>query len=181
MGTNVASSEGLPRLLFSHSEKQCIFISHKKEDESAAVAIGKYLTDIADINIYLDLNDCELREAVSRDNDEKIVNSIMTGLGYSTHLLCLISDKTRLSWWVPYEIGFSAKKEMSITSLKLKTIDDIPSYLKINKVLYNVDDFMRYASEFSKYGTLFSEQKYEALSSRDNSLLKQYIDLGEDK
>lgn len=57
---------------------------------------------MADVNIYLDTNDCELKEAVSSANDKKIVDSIKTGLQYSSHLLCLISDKTKLSWGVPY-------------------------------------------------------------------------------
>lgn len=173
MGINFAQCDSISRVLFSHNENPCIFISHKKEDELPALAIGKYLTDIADINIYLDLNDIELRESVSRENDEKIVHSINKGLEYCTHLLCIISDKTKLSWWVPYEIGFSVKKDIDIASLKLKTIDDIPSYLKINKVLYNVDDFIRYASGISTYGVLFSEKKYAALSSKDDSILSQ--------
>lgn len=181
MGINLATCDDISRLLFSHSKKQCIFISHKKEDEGPAIAIGEYLTGDADINIYLDLYDVELREAVSRENDEKIVRSINKGLEYSTHLLCLISDKTKLSWWVPYEIGFSAKKDIDIASLKLKTIDDIPSYLKINKVLYSVDDFIRYASGISEYGALFSEKRYEVLSSKDDSVLRQYIDFGGNK
>lgn len=53
-------------LLESKIEKEnSIFISHKKEDEEAAIEVG--------INIYLDINDCILQEAVSKENDKKLL------------------------------------------------------------------------------------------------------------
>lgn len=57
------------------------------------------------MDIYLDVFDIELQEAVSVHNDEKIVQSIQEGIDISDILLCIVSDKTRLSWWVPYEVG----------------------------------------------------------------------------
>lgn len=131
------------------SNEKCVFISHKKEDENVAKKIGDFLMKEVGVNIYLDTQDCELKEAVSENNDKKIVKSIKTGLECSTHLLCLISDKTRLSWWVPYEIGYAEKKEIDIASLKLKTIneDDIPSFLKVKNVLYDRNDFNEYVSK----------------------------------
>ena len=94
-------------MFFSTSIAKCVFISHKKEDAAAAESIGKYLTDVVGVNIYLDSKDLVLQEAVSTDNDKKIVESIKRGLACSTHLLCVTSEKTRLSWWVPYEIGIA--------------------------------------------------------------------------
>ena len=89
------------------SDKVCVFISHKKEDQDIAIELGKYLTEQLDVDIYLDLFDSELREAVSVENDAKIVASVINGLKLSQVLLCIITDKTRLSWWVPYEIGMA--------------------------------------------------------------------------
>lgn len=45
------------------SDKVCVFISHKKEDQDIAIELGKYLTEQLDVDIYLDLFDSELREA----------------------------------------------------------------------------------------------------------------------
>ena len=70
------------------------------------------------------------------------MDSINDGLSVSTHLLCLISEKTRLSWWVPYEIGIASSKKMPIASLKLKSIDDVPSFLKTETVLNNIPEFL---------------------------------------
>lgn len=175
-GLNFALMESWQRSLSSNQGKTCVFISHKKEDEEAAIQIGQYLTDIAGVNIYLDTNDCELKEAVSTDNDQNIVDSIKTGLQYSTHLLCLISDKTKLSWWVPYEIGFSENKGINITSLKLKDVEDIPSYLKVKKVIFNKDDFIKYTCSLMPLDRYLFENHYNTLTLSDTSILEQYID-----
>lgn len=34
---------------------------------------------------------------------KKIVESTQKGISCSDALLCIVSDKTKLSWWVPYE------------------------------------------------------------------------------
>ena len=179
MGINLAIASNLDRSLFNYgvrdSRRKCIFISHNKADEEAAIAIGDYLTKIANVNIYLDVKDCILQEAVSEENDRKIVTSIQTGLNLSTHLLCVISDQTRLSWWVPYEIGFADRQNVEITSLMLKKADDIPSFLKINKSLKNTDDFLHYISDFGEYGSLTRDFKYEELSNSNLSSIQKYI------
>ena len=58
---------------FSLQKGTCVFISHKKEDEKTAKAIGDYLIQQVGVDIYLDLYDLELKEAVSVENDKKIV------------------------------------------------------------------------------------------------------------
>lgn len=173
---NLATLQDWERSVRVCQDRRCVFISHKKEDESAAIAIGSYLTDVVGINIYLDIQDCVLSEAVSASNDQKIVDSITQGLNYSTHLLCLISDKTKLSWWVPYEIGYADKQATNIAILKLKNVEDIPSYLKIKKVIYNTDEFLRYVSGLGPYGSLFAEKEYQYFSARTDGVLQKYID-----
>lgn len=152
------------RCVFSHGKKRCVFISHKKEDEEAATAIGALLTDIVGVNIYLDTKDCILKEAVSADNDQLIVESIKRGLVYSSDLLCLKSDKTRLSWSVPYEIGFVDKQEIDIAALNLKDIEDIPSYLKTKTALFDIKDFLQYISRLGPHGSIMIKENYSRFS-----------------
>ena len=97
----------------------------------------------------------------------------------SSDLLCLISDKTRLSWWVPYEIGFADKQEIDIAVLKLKDVEDIPSYLKAKKVLFNIGDFLQYISKLGPYGSIMAKEDYSRFSKCDNSILAKFIDLEE--
>lgn len=40
---NFAELGDLERTLFTQKHNPCVFISHKKEDEVAAIAIGNYL------------------------------------------------------------------------------------------------------------------------------------------
>lgn len=161
---------------FSRTKKRCVFISYKKEDQDAAIAIGSYLTDTVGVNIYLDTQDCDLEEAVSLENDQLIVESVKRGLACSPDLLCLISDKTKLSWWVPYEIGFADKQSINIAVLKLKDIEDIPSYLKIKKMLLNTEDFLQYVSQLGPCGSIMAKEDYSRFSKCDNKVLKEYID-----
>ena len=159
---------------FSLQKGTCVFISHKKEDEKTAKAIGDYLIQQVGVDIYLDLYDLELKEAVSVENDKKIVDSIKQGLRVSTHLLCLVSDKTRLSWWVPYEVGIAGEHKNKITTLKLKGVEDIPSFLKTEQVLKSAKDFFDYTKTLEPYGGILSKRVY----NKDDQLkLNNYIDL----
>ena len=176
MGSNLAKAETWERSVFSLGRNRCVFISHKKEDQDAAIAIGSYLTDTVGVNIYLDTQDCVLEEAVSSENDQLIVESIKRGLACSSDLLCLISDKTKLSWWVPYEIGFADKQNITIAVLKLKDVEDIPSYLKIKKTLLNMEDFLQYISQLGPYGSIMAKEDYIRFSKCDNRILTEYID-----
>ncbi len=164
-------------LLESRVEKEnCIFISHKKEDENAAIEVGNFLLSEVGVNIYLDVNDCVLQEAVSKENDKKIVDSIKRGLGVSTHLLCLISDKTKLSWWVPFEIGVADIENKYIASLKLRNVDEIPSFLKIHETLYDIQDLIKYSSRVTPLSYYFESSNYSKLVNSDTRKLNQYID-----
>ena len=151
----------------------CVFISHKKEDETAAIAIGNYLTEQIGVDIYLDLYDMELKEAVSVENDKKIVESIKKGITSSTHLLCLVSDKTRLSWWVPYEVGVAGEHQKQIATLKLKGVEDIPSFLKTERVLKSMREFFEYTKSYQPYNGMLSKREF---ALNDYQKLHNYID-----
>lgn len=177
MGTNLANiKSNFEFSLYSSSDKKCIFISHKKEDEAIALKIGDFLMNEIDVDIYLDINDCDLKESLILKDNKKIVDSIKIGLECSTHLLCLVSDKTRLSWWVPYEIGYADKKNIDIATLKLSSTDDIPEYLKINKTIYNKEQFAEYLCEFFPYSCLFLKENREKILNKKWSSLENIID-----
>lgn len=147
--------------------ENCIFISHKAEDKDKAIEIGEYIRRHADIDIYLDIYDSRLQVATEREDHNSIVNHIEKGISSSTHVLCLISDKTRFSWWVPYEIGYAKKSNKKIASLKLKGIDDIPSFLKIEKTIMGTKSLNQYLNSL---GTLyFSESVSSSLPVHDKT------------
>lgn len=130
----------------SEDTENCIFISHKHEDEVAAKKIADYIMNIAKIDVYLDKNDSGLQHAVEIGNDKGIVSAIEKGITVSSHLLCLVSEHTKNSWWVPYEIGYAKKASKNINSLILKNNKEIPSFLTIENIIYgtkSLNDFLK--------------------------------------
>lgn len=177
-GTNIAQYRKNNRWIFESrgaEDKPCVFLSHKKEDESIAEALGNYILKNYDYNIYLDKYDLVLQEAVSKDNDEAIVNSIKDGMKYSTALLCVISDRTRLSWWVPYEVGLADDKHKYIASVKTRDIPDFPSFLKTQQTISSTAELIQWLSSIGKYGNFFTKDmvNYQQRAA-DSGLIKYF-------
>ncbi len=169
-------SNGFIRTIKSNNT-QCVFLSHKKEDEEIAIALGDFLTKKLHVDIYLDLYDIDLQESVSEENDEKIVESIKEGISLSDILLCIVSDKTKLSWWVPYEIGIADIKDKKIISIKTKNIDDFPSFLKTQPTVNSVDELVEFVYKSGRYGDLFfTEEKRNEIKNIDKGELKKYFE-----
>lgn len=148
-GINRAYSRAFLESSFAHGKKGCIFISHKYEDLEAAQEVADYITDYG-FDVYLDDRDLKLEKAVDTNNSQGIVACIEDGLNTSTHILVLVTDNTRMSWWVPYETGYAKKGDKGIASLLLKKADDFPDYLKIEKTLSGFEDLTAYLETLPK-------------------------------
>lgn len=166
-GGNVAAPEnshGLYSLLSkqpTHTpvqrERVCVFISHKDVDTPAAIEIGNYIMEDSGFDIYLDVYDRTLQKA-DNDNDlEGIVASIHRGISYASHLLCVISDKSQDSWWVPYEIGFAQANDVNTASIIVKNTEWLPTYLRVKEspVFFGIEAFDQYMIGFGRYGGIF--------------------------
>lgn len=130
----------------------CIFISHKYEDLEAAKAVANCIMDYG-IDVYLDDRDCELQKAVEDQDSKKIVSCIENGIKESTHILILVTENTRKSWWVPYETGYAKGVNKEIASLLLKSAEDFPDYLKIEKTLTGFNDLIQYIRTLVPYNS----------------------------
>lgn len=117
------------------ANRPCIFLSHIAVDKSAADAIGSYITRQGDLDIYLDVNDVNLQNAVSTGDPAGITQFIEQGLSHSTHIMCLVSADTVRSWWVPYELGFGKNAGKHLFTLKLKGEVTLPAYLQISEII----------------------------------------------
>ena len=160
------------------SQGTCVFISHRSTDKKEAVAIANYIRDCG-IDVYIDVDDNGLQIATVKDDSESIVNHIHNGLMLSTHILALISDDTRESWWVPYEIGYGEKSGKKIASMLLEQgeVDCFPDYLKIVERLFSVADFVDFVKKLvksqSNYGGIFADTHPFKLP--DTSIVSRYI------
>jgi hypothetical protein len=129
------------------SGEPCIFLSHIRCDKRHVKEFGEYIKN-AGINIYLDVEDKELQAAVDASDDNKITHFIEAGIRRSTDLMIFLSEATRISWWVPFEIGFGKAelKRLSCVRLRDVKIDDL-SYLTIIRCLRTPKEMDIYLDE----------------------------------
>lgn len=163
-GINIAEaiSQNPMVSLFNKQDKErskiCFFISHKDEDVEAAIEIGKHIMNDFGYNIYLDINDGDLQIADEEQDVEKIIFIIQNALLYASHLLCIVTEKSKESWWIPYEIGFAQANQVKTSSIKIKRSEYLPTFLRANNspVFLNIRELDSYLSENGKYGKLLS-------------------------
>lgn len=133
----------------SLNKQICIFISHISKDKEAAQKISEFIMSQG-YNVYLDINDEQLQRAVESENAHAITMCIENGVTKSSHIMCILSEKTKGSWWVPYEIGFGKKSNKIISTLSLKNINDIPPYLKIVENIEGIVSLHKYLNKLGK-------------------------------
>lgn len=144
--------------------KPCIFLSHISVDKSSVIEIGNYIMKKGGIDIYLDINDSELQEAVKNNDPYGITKFIECGLQKSTHIMCLYTENTVRSWWVPYEIGYGKKSNAEVSSLKLKGEVELPAYLEIGEVLLGTKSLNEYLKKIKNR----MRKSFDSTSSLEN-------------
>lgn len=117
-----------------------VFISHKSKDMELAEKIGNILQDNA-FEIYLDKYDPLIKE--SSDIAKRIESKIRS----STDLLVLITENTKESWWVPFEIGLSTAHDIRIASLVFENAPRLPSFIRKWPLIDNEEKFNIYLQE----------------------------------
>ena len=99
-----------------------VFISYRHMDRAHAININTRLMQ-ANIKTYLDVLDAE-----SQTTDD-ITGVITRNISECTHLLAVVSEKTALSWWVPFEIGEATITNRRICAFKTGPTE-LPLYLE---------------------------------------------------
>lgn len=99
-----------------------VFISHKKEDELEDLRINIMLKSL-NVDSYLDLLD----PSITGDG-KALTDHIKNQLNDCTDIIVVMSEATRFSQWVPFEVGMSAQIDMP-TANYLKEGVDLPSFL----------------------------------------------------
>lgn len=146
-GINVAK-QGTPITEYAsinNKTKPCIFLSHIRMDQEIVKKIGEYILKTG-VNIYLDVDDLDLQKAVKENNDVTITKFIEKGINNSSHVMCILTENTKDSWWVPFEIGFgkNAAKKLLTMPIKSLPINKIPSYIKITDHVLGINALNSY-------------------------------------
>ncbi|MHA0048670.1 toll/interleukin-1 receptor domain-containing protein [Deinococcus sp. PEB2-67] len=111
-------------------KRACVFISYKGADIDMARAAAKALK-AQEIDIWFDEHDPLLTIANQAGNHAEVVRRIEEGIANSTHILVMISESTKESWWVSFEIGSARRKEAEVAYIPRNNVTYLPSYLKI--------------------------------------------------
>jgi hypothetical protein len=116
-----------------------VFISHQRADSTLALGIAGRLRIYHAIESYLDVIDPN----VASTGDE-LADHVKSELGKCTQLLAVVSEATRTSWWVPWEIGIATEKEFPLATFAGGSAA-VPEYLKKWPYLRTEADLDRYA------------------------------------
>ena len=100
-----------------------IFISHKQEDSDTANRLAGELR-LLGIPYYLDILDSTVTTS-----GRALTEHIKRNLNDCTDIIVIMSEATRLSQWVPFEVGMSAQNDMP-TATFLKSSVSIPEFLE---------------------------------------------------
>lgn len=99
-----------------------VFISHKQEDSYVARKIANEL-DALSIPYYLDVLDNNTTRS-----GKALIDHIKEKLNDCTDIIVIMSDSTKLSQWVPFEVGMSAQRDMP-TATYLQQHVSLPDFL----------------------------------------------------
>ncbi len=88
-----------------------VFLSHQRNDAGLAAQIARRLTVQHNIDSYLDVIDPFIDSP-----GEDLAAHIRAELGKCNQLLAVISETTRSSQWVPWEIGVATEKSFPLAT-----------------------------------------------------------------
>lgn len=114
-----------------------VFVSHKKEDEQLAARVAERLR-LNRSQVYLDVIDPDRYKA-----GDDLADYLRQQLEGCTDLMAVVSATTKLSWWVPWEIGVATEKEYPLSTFAGPGCE-VPEYLKKWPYLRRLEDIDTY-------------------------------------
>lgn len=115
-----------------------VFVSHKQEDFASATRVAERLR-YNRVEVYLDVID------TSKPHGEDLTSYLREQLARCTHLMAVVSETTKLSWWVPWEIGVATERRYPLATFAAGRCG-LPDYLRKWPYLFtdtDIDTFVR--------------------------------------
>jgi hypothetical protein len=137
-----------------------VFISHKSTDASSAYQVQQAFKGQG-VDAYLDLLDDFSGEG------EKLTAHIREQLNKCSDIIVVMSNTTISSWWVPFEIGMSAQKDMPTATFLTASIP-LPDYLSYWPRLTKISDISKYVlirNRVWRTDALFESRMYASVNS----------------
>ncbi len=158
-----------------------VFISHQKADSKLAEKIATYLKTKHQMDYYLDIIDPD----ASKTGD-RLGEYLRQVMGQCTQLLAVVSESTKSSWWVPWEIGVATEKDHPIATFAGDNTE-LPIYLKKWPYLKTTNDLDAYAKASGVALNEYNKRKsyaFESISVAQHSSTQEFyrslrVDLGQ--
>lgn len=128
-----------------------VFISHKDADSLQALLLKRAFEDEG-VSAYLDVLDSSIN-----GGGKTLTEHIKNQLNQCTDIIVLMTEATKHSWWVPFEIGMSVQIDMPTASY-LKENVVLPSFLSYWPRLKTINDVSTYVSVRKKTERILNEQ-----------------------
>lgn len=129
-----------------------VFISHRGLDKAIAAAIASLL-EALHVHYWFDQDDEDTQRAAALGmrGDQALIHAIDRGIRHSTRIVGILSINTRLSWWVPYEIGSARAAGIPASFLILSSlhISSLPEFIRLCALYRSLDEMLRWATFLS--------------------------------
>lgn len=131
-----------------------VFISHKNFDRSIALNVQRVLNS-QNVDAYLDVLD----DSITGEGEE-LTKHIRSKLNECSDILVVLSENTKSSWWVPFEIGMAAQKDLPTVNYLQYGIQ-LPDYLAYWPRLKNDSDLIQYVQIRNKVKQDILNERFE--------------------
>lgn len=138
-----------------------IFLSHQKQDSIIALEVKNHLKIRHGIDCYLDVIDPAIKSG------EDIADHVRQEMNKCTQLLVIVSNATKLSWWVPWEIGVATEKDYPLATFGRDVA--LPEYLMKWPYIKSLVDLDYYASVSKEASKKVVTSVFESASSRSQT------------
>ena len=145
-----------------------IFISHKREDQVTAGLIAKRLRERHRVDSYLDVFDPHSSKA-----GDDLAEYIRARMEACTELMAVVSEKTKDSWWVPWEIGVATEKDYAISTYAAGNCR-VPIYLQKWPYLKSYDELDTYVRVASRVQRETLPDRYSKAASVRRSYAQRF-------
>ena len=145
-----------------------IFISHKKEDSYTANKIANELKAMY-VPYYLDILDF-----TTTGNGKELTDHIKQNLNDCTDIIVIMSEATRYSQWVPFEVGMASQNDMPIATFLQENVL-LPDFLTYWPRLKQPSDIWKYITVRREIQREYSSKYlFESIELRRSQIEKFY-------
>lgn len=134
-----------------------VFVSHRGTDSGLAAHVADQV-ERSGLDTYLDVID----DALLKDGPQ-LADHLLERMSECQQLIAVLSDQTKGSWWVPWEIGAGSEKGFRMASYSRQLVD-LPSYLKKWPDLHSDADIATYCRLSQQVATEVARQERMVLS-----------------